>query len=228
MTRKPKSNGEYTAEDIQVLGGREAVRRRPGMYIGSTDQRGLHHLIYEITYNSIDEAMAGCCDNIVVTIREDNSVSVTDNGRGIPVDIHPSTKVSALETVMTVLHAGAKFGGKTYVVSGGLHGVGASVVNALSEWCNIDIRRDSNVYHQEYKRGVPQGPVEVTGKADDTGSTTTFLPDSEIFGEISYDFDTVSERLREMAYLNKGRTPNGPSTLRAASPVLSAISTATG
>jgi DNA gyrase subunit B len=196
--------GEYTAEDIQVLGGREAVRRRPGMYIGSTDQRGLHHLIYEIAYNSIDEAMAGCCDKIFVTLKADKSVSVTDNGRGIPVDIHPTTKVSALETVMTVLHAGAKFGGKTYTVSGGLHGVGASVVNALSEWCNVDIKRDGKIHHQEYRRGVPQGPLQVTGDAEDTGSTTTFLPDSEIFKEISYDFDTVSERLREMAYLNKG------------------------
>jgi len=204
MTRRKREINDYTAQDIQVLGGREAVRRRPGMYIGSTDQRGLHHLIYEIAYNSIDEAMAGCCDKIVVIINKDNSVSVTDNGRGIPVDIHPTTKVSALETVMTVLHAGAKFGGKTYVVSGGLHGVGASVVNALSEWCNIDIKRDGKIHHQEDKRGIPQGPIEITGKADDTGSTTTFLPDSEIFSEISYDFDTVSERLREMAYLNKG------------------------
>jgi DNA gyrase subunit B len=197
-------NNEYTAEDIQVLGGREAVRRRPGMYIGSTDQRGLHHLIYEIAYNSIDEAMAGCCDQITVTIRQDNAVSVIDNGRGIPVDIHPTTKVSALETVMTVLHAGAKFGGKTYAVSGGLHGVGASVVNALSEWCMVDIKRDGKVHHQEYKQGIPQGPLTVTGKADSTGSTTSFLPDLEIFGEISYDFNIISERLREMAYLNKG------------------------
>jgi DNA gyrase subunit B len=196
--------GEYTARDIQVLGGREAVRRRPGMYIGSTDQRGLHHLVYEIAYNSIDEAMAGCCDRIVVTLKADNSVSVVDNGRGIPVDVHPTTKVSALETVMTVLHAGAKFGGKTYAVSGGLHGVGASVVNALSEWCTVDVKRDGKIHHQEYARGVPKGPLEVIGKADDTGSTTTFLPDKEIFGEISYDFDTLSERLREMAYLNKG------------------------
>ncbi|HEY97960.1 MAG TPA: DNA topoisomerase (ATP-hydrolyzing) subunit B [Dehalococcoidia bacterium] len=204
MTRRKREINDYTAQDIQVLGGREAVRRRPGMYIGSTDQRGLHHLIYEIAYNSIDEAMAGCCDKIVVIINKDNSVSVTDNGRGIPVDIHPTTKVSALETVMTVLHAGAKFGGKTYVVSGGLHGVGASVVNALSEWCNVDVRLDGKVHHQEYKRGVPQGPVQVIGDADDTGTTTIFHPDPEIFGEISYDFDTVSERLREMAYLNKG------------------------
>ncbi|MGD9142444.1 MAG: DNA topoisomerase (ATP-hydrolyzing) subunit B [Dehalococcoidia bacterium] len=206
MAKKAKNNGnnDYTAQDIQVLGGREAVRRRPGMYIGSTDQRGLHHLIYEIAYNSIDEAMAGCCDKILVIIREDNSVSVTDNGRGIPVDIHPSTKVSALETVMTVLHAGAKFGGKTYVVSGGLHGVGASVVNALSEWCYVDIRRDDKIHHQEYRRGVVQGPLEVTGKTNETGSTTTFLPDSEIFSEIKYDFNVIAERLREMAYLNKG------------------------
>ena len=202
-TRKRKP-GEYTAQDIQVLGGREAVRRRPGMYIGSTDQRGLHHLIYEIAYNSIDEAMAGCCDQIVVTLKAEKSVMVTDNGRGIPVGIHPTTKVSALETVMTVLHAGAKFGGKSYTVSGGLHGVGASVVNALSEWCSVDVKRDNEVHHQEYKRGVPQGSVQVIGKAKDTGSTTIFLPDKEIFSEISYDFDTVSERLREMAYLNKG------------------------
>jgi DNA gyrase subunit B len=199
-----RNAGEYTAQDIQVLGGREAVRRRPGMYIGSTDQRGLHHLIYEIAYNSVDEAMAGCCDRIVVTIKADKSVSVMDNGRGIPVDIHPSTKVSALETVMTTLHAGAKFGGKSYTVSGGLHGVGASVVNALSEWCTVDVRLDGKVYHQEYRRGVPQGPVQVIGESNDTGTTSTFLPDAEIFGTISYDFDTVSERLREMAYLNKG------------------------
>jgi DNA gyrase subunit B len=203
--RRKKDNG-YTAEDIQVLGGREAVRRRPGMYIGSTDQRGLHHLIYEIAYNSIDEAMAGCCDRITVTLKADKSVITIDNGRGIPVDIHPTTKVSALETVMTVLHAGAKFGGKTYAVSGGLHGVGASVVNALSEWCTVDVRLDGKVYHQEYQRGVPVAPVKLVGEAkvDDTGTTTTFLPDKEIFETISYDFDTVSERLREMAYLNKG------------------------
>jgi len=199
-----RNTGEYTAQDIQVLGGREAVRRRPGMYIGSTDQRGLHHLIYEIAYNSVDEAMAGYCDQIIVTIKADKSVMVEDNGRGIPVDIHPTTKVSALETVMTVLHAGAKFGGKSYTVSGGLHGVGASVVNALSEWCSVDVKRDNEVHHQEYKRGVPQGTVQITGKAKGTGSTTIFLPDKEIFSEISYDFDTVSERLREMAYLNKG------------------------
>jgi len=204
--KKPKSRSasEYTAEDIQVLGGREAVRRRPGMYIGSTDQRGLHHLLYEIAYNSVDEAMAGSCDYIVVTLKKDNSVSVMDNGRGIPVGIHSTTKVSALETVMTVLHAGAKFGGKSYTVSGGLHGVGASVVNALSEWVSVDVKRDGKIHHQEYKRGVPVAPVKVIGKANDTGTTVTFLADKEIFTELNYDFDTISERLREMAYLNKG------------------------
>jgi DNA gyrase subunit B len=195
---------EYTAEDIQVLGGREAVRRRPGMYIGSTDQRGLHHLLYEIAYNSVDEAMAGACDRIIVTLNKDKSVSVEDNGSGIPVDIHPTTKVSALETVMTVLHAGAKFGGRSYAVSGGLHGVGASVVNALSEWVKVDVKRDGKVHHQEYRRGVPVEPVKVIGKAEGTGTTTTFLADKQIFTELDYDFNTVSERLREMAYLNKG------------------------
>ncbi|MFA5308695.1 MAG: DNA topoisomerase (ATP-hydrolyzing) subunit B [Dehalococcoidales bacterium] len=201
--KKPKA-AAYSAEDIQVLGGREAVRRRPGMYIGSTDQRGLHHLLYEIAYNSIDEAMAGSCDHIVVTLKKDGAVSVEDNGRGIPVDIHPTTKVSALETVMTVLHAGAKFGGKSYTVSGGLHGVGASVVNALSEWVIVDVKRDGKVHHQEYKRGVPVAPVAVIGQAEGTGTTTTFLADKQIFTETTYDFETICERLREMAYLNKG------------------------
>ncbi|MEE8194276.1 MAG: ATP-binding protein, partial [Dehalococcoidales bacterium] len=174
-------NNEYSAEDIQVLGGREAVRRRPGMYIGSTDQRGLHHLVYEIAYNSIDEAMAGCCTRAVVTLHEDGSVTVEDNGRGIPVDIHPATDVSALETVMTVLHAGAKFGGKTYQVSGGLHGVGASVVNALSAWLVASVRRDGKIYRQEYKQGIPQGEITEVGTASDTGTTITFLADAEIF-----------------------------------------------
>jgi len=206
VTSQPESlsNNEYTAEDIQVLGGREAVRRRPGMYIGSTDQRGLHHLVYEIVYNSIDEAMAGCCTKIVVVIQENGTVNVEDNGRGIPVDVHPATNVSALETVMTTLHAGAKFGGKTYQVSGGLHGVGASVVNALSSWLRINVRRDGKLYQQEYKQGISQGEVKEVGEAGDTGTTITFLPDEEIFGKAKYDFDVLSERIREMAYLNKG------------------------
>ncbi len=195
--------GDYTAKDILVLGGLEAVRRRPGMYIGSTDQRGLHHLVYEIVYNSVDEAMAGFCDHIVTILKKDKSVSVIDNGRGIPVGIHPTTKVSALETVMTVLHAGAKFGGKSYTVSGGLHGVGASVVNALSEWCRVDVRLNGRIHTQEYRRGVPVEPVKATGKATDTGTTVTFLPDKQIFDEISYDFNVLCERLREVAYLNK-------------------------
>ncbi len=201
---KSVNNNDYRAEDIQVLEGREAVRRRPGMYIGSTDQRGLHHLVYEITYNSIDEAMAGCCDQILVTLCPDNSVKVEDNGRGIPVDIHPSTKITALETVMTVLHAGAKFGGHTYMVSGGLHGVGASVVNSLSSWLTASVRRDGKLYQQEYKQGIPCGGVEVVGEASDTGTTIVFLPDKEIFGKAEYDFNTISEHLRELAYLNKG------------------------
>ncbi len=195
---------EYTAEDIQVLGGREAVRRRPGMYIGSTDQQGLHHLAYEIVYNSVDEAMAGCCTRIEVTLQEDGAVRVEDNGRGIPVEIHPTTNKSALETVMTTLHAGAKFGGKVYQVSGGLHGVGASVVNALSSWLRINVKRDSKLYQQEYRQGIPQGKVTEVGSANGTGTTTTFLADEEIFGKVNYDFNTLSERLREMAYLNKG------------------------
>ena len=196
-------NNGYTAADIQVLGGREAVRKRPGMYIGSTDQRGLHHIIYEIVYNSVDEAMSGFCSRITVSIEPDKSVKVEDNGRGIPVDIHPSTKMSALETVMTTLHAGAKFGGKIYQVSGGLHGVGASVVNALSSWLKVNVKRDGYIYEQLYQRGIPQGEVSRVGQADDTGTSTTFLADEEIFGTISYDFDTLCERLREVAYLNK-------------------------
>jgi len=174
------------------------------MYIGSTDQRGLHHLVYEITYNSVDEAMAGCCDKVLVILKADGGVTVEDNGRGIPVDIHPSTKVSALETVMTVLHAGAKFGGRIYQVSGGLHGVGASVVNALSSYVCCNVRRDGKEYQQEYRQGIPQGPLTETDKAGGTGTTITFYADEEIFGTAEYDFDILSERIREMAFLNKG------------------------
>jgi DNA gyrase subunit B len=196
-------NNEYTAEDIQVLGGREAVRRRPGMYIGSTDQRGLHHVVYEIVYNSVDEAMAGYCTKIMVVIQKDGGVRVEDNGRGIPVEVHPATGVSALETVMTTLHAGAKFGGHTYQVSGGLHGVGASVVNALSSFVCCDVRRDGKIYQQKYKQGIPQGPLTEVGESNDTGTTITFYADEEIFGKVGYDFNILSERVREVAYLNK-------------------------
>lgn len=202
--KKAQSRSDYTAADIQVLEGLAAVRKRPGMYIGSTDQRGLHHLVYEIVYNSVDEAMSGVCDKIIVTINADNSVSVEDNGRGIPVGKHPTTGVSALQTVMTVLHAGAKFGGKAYQVSGGLHGVGASVVNALSERLEVSVKSNGKLYRQQYSRGKPLGDVAVVGEAEGTGTATTFLADSEIFTELEYDFETLSERVREIAYLNRG------------------------
>jgi len=199
-----ENNSRYTAKDIQVLGGIEAVRMRPSMYIGSTDRRGLHHLVNEIVDNSIDEAMAGYCDKIEVTIHEDNVVSVADNGRGIPVGIHPTTKVSAVETVMTTLHAGGKFGGGSYRVSGGLHGVGGSVVNALSAWASVDVKRDGKLYHQEYERGVPKAPLEKAGAAEGSGTLICFLADEKIFGEIDYSFDALAQSFREMAYLNKG------------------------
>ena len=197
---------EYTAEDIQVLEGLEAVRRRPGMYIGTTDTRGLHHLVYEVVDNSIDEAMAGFCSHIVITLASDGAVRVEDDGRGIPVDIHTATGVSALETVMTKLHAGGKFGGRGYKVSGGLHGVGASVVNALSSSTWVEVRRGGKVHRQEYQRGVPQGAIRVVGDAETegTGTTTYFLPDHDIFGDTPFEFETLVNRFREMAYLNKG------------------------
>jgi DNA gyrase subunit B len=199
-----KPSEEYTARDIQVLEGMEAVRRRPGMYIGSTDSRGLHHLIYEIVDNAVDEAMAGYCTRVLVRIAADSSVQVEDDGRGIPVDIHPTTGKSAVETVMTTLHAGAKFGGKGYTVSGGLHGVGASVVNALSSWLRVEVRRDGHMYAQEFRRGHSVGPLEQICEAVGSGTLTTFLPDEEIFGTPSYDFDDLCQRFKEMAFLNKG------------------------
>jgi DNA gyrase subunit B len=204
--KKPLS---YEAKDIQVLEGLEAVRRRPGMYVGGTDIKALHHLVYEVVDNSIDEALAGVCDRIEVTINSDSSVTVTDNGRGIPVDIHPQMKKSALEVVMTVLHAGGKFGGGGYKVSGGLHGVGVSAVNALSEWCEVEVKRDGKMYSQRYERGYPKGPVTVIGKAapKETGSRTTFKFDPEIFkGDLDYRFDTLSQRFREMAFVTRGVT----------------------
>ena len=195
---------QYTAQDIQVLEGLDAVRRRPGMYIGSTDETGLHHLVYEIVYNSVDEALAGYCDRIQITLGKDGQIEVEDNGRGIPVDIHPATGVSALETVMTRLHAGAKFGGKVYQVSGGLHGVGASVVNALASQLVIEVKRDGHVYRQEYRKGKPLAPVAIVGDSAETGTRTTFLADTEIFSKIEYNIDALAQRFREVAYLNKG------------------------
>jgi DNA gyrase subunit B len=198
----------YDATDIQVLEGLEAVRRRPGMYIGSTDVRGLHHLVYEVVDNSIDEALAGACDRIEITIHKDNVVTVTDNGRGIPVDVHKPTGKPALEVVMTILHAGAKFGSGGYKVASGLHGVGVSAVNALSEWMEVEVKRDGHRHRQRYERGVPATLVEVIGKAPDkeTGTTTTFLADSEIFKTLDYKFEALMQRFREMAFLNRGLT----------------------
>ena len=198
----------YEASDIQVLEGLAAVRRRPGMYIGSTDVRGLHHLVTEVVDNSIDEALAGACDRIEVVIHPDNSVAVVDNGRGIPVETHEATGRSALEVVHTVLHAGAKFGGGGYKVASGLHGVGVSAVNALSEWLEVEVKRGGKRYQQRYQRGVPVTPVEEVGKAakGETGNKTTFLPDSTIMQTLDYRFDALVQRFREMAFLTRGLT----------------------
>jgi DNA gyrase subunit B len=200
---KTKSTGKYEAENIQVLEGLEHVRRRPAMYIGDVGVRGLHHLVYEIVDNSIDEAMAGFCTEISVEITKDNSVIVVDNGRGIPVDMHPTEKKPAVEVVMTVLGAGGKFDKNTYKVSGGLHGVGASVVNALTEWCEVQVRRNGKVYRQKYKQGKATTKVEEIGKAKDTGTTVHFLPDSTIFKKTQLSFEILASRLRELAFLNK-------------------------
>ncbi len=196
----------YGAKDIQVLEGLEAVRRRPGMYVGGTDLKALHHLVYEVVDNSIDEALAGACNRIVVTIHPDSSVTVEDNGRGIPVDIHPEKKKSALEVVMTTLHAGGKFGHTSYKVSGGLHGVGISAVNALSEWCEVRVKREGKIHFQRYERGIPLEPVKVIGTCDpeDTGTITTFKFDREIFkGDMDYKFETLVQRFREMAFVTR-------------------------
>ncbi len=199
-----KINNDYDASQIQVLEGLEAVRRRPSMYIGSTCTKGLHHLVYEIVDNSIDEALAGYCDKIIIILQADGSVSVEDNGRGIPVDYHIKEKKSALEVVMTVLHAGGKFGGEGYKVSGGLHGVGASVVNALSIKTEVWIKSKGNIYYQSYHRGKPDESVKVVGEAEGTGTTTRFTPDPEIFESCEFSFDYLTHRLREMAFLNRG------------------------
>jgi len=195
---------KYTADDIQVLDDLEAVRLRPAMYIGSTDVRGLHHLVYEIVDNCIDEAMAGYCDKVLVEVGEDGVVTVSDDGRGIPIEKHATTGVSALETVMTILHAGGKFGHNTYKVSGGLHGVGASVVNALSSWAQVEVRRDGQLYRQEYNYGVPKGELVTVGESEGTGTTTSFLADKKIFDDTNYDYKTLAQHFREVAYLNKG------------------------
>ncbi len=196
--------GPYGAEQIQVLEGLEAVRKRPSMYIGSTGVRGLHQLAYEVVDNSIDEALAGVCDTINVIIRKDGSLQVVDNGRGIPVDVHPKTGRPAVEVVLTLLHAGGKFGGGAYRVSGGLHGVGVSVVNALSEWLEVEVRSGGNVYRQRYERGKPVTDLQVKGTADTTGTTITFMPDPKIFETVEFSFDTLAHRLRELAFLSRG------------------------
>lgn len=199
-----KTNGQYDAAQIQVLEGLEAVRKRPGMYIGSTGARGLHHLVYEIVDNSVDEALAGYCKTIHVTICKDNSIMVEDDGRGMPVDKHPKMGIPAVEVIHTILHAGGKFGGGGYKVSGGLHGVGASVVNALSTHMEVEIKRNGNIYKQCYEKGKTVTPLEIIGESKKTGSKTTFWPDPEIFDTIIYDYGTLQHRLREMAFLNKG------------------------
>ncbi len=198
------SAGEYSAKSIQVLEGMEAVRKRPAMYIGDTGERGLHHLVYEVADNSVDEALAGFCKNIEVSIGDGSVISVTDDGRGIPVEVIPEMKKSALEVVMTVLHAGGKFDNKSYKVSGGLHGVGVSCVNALSEWMEVEVKRDGKLYRQRYERGKPTAPVKEIGVANGTGTKVRFKPDSQIFNDIDFHFDILANRMRELAFLNKG------------------------
>ena len=207
-----KQNGEefesmgqhYDATTIQVLKGLDAVRRRPAMYIGDTGAKGLHHLVYEVVDNSIDEAMGGFCDHIKVVLGKDGSVMVEDNGRGIPVDNHPTQKKPALEVVMTMLHAGGKFDHRTYKVAGGLHGVGVSVVNALSEWCEVEVTRDGKRYFQRYERGNTVAPLKQKGKGRHPGTKTTFKPDGQVFAKTDFSFDVISARMRELAFLNAG------------------------
>ncbi len=206
MLENTKVESDYSDSQIQVLEGLEAVRKRPGMYIGSTSSRGLHHLVYEIVDNSVDESLAGYCNEIEVIINKDNSITNIDNGRGMPVGIHPKMGIPTVEVIHTILHAGGKFGGEGYKVSGGLHGVGASVVNALSEHMEVEVSREGKIFRQKYERGKPVTPLEVIGETDKTGTKTTFKPDVEIFDELEYDFDILLARFREMAFLNKGIT----------------------
>ena len=206
MSDETKVTQEYGAEQIQVLEGLEAVRKRPGMYIGSTSSSGLHHLVYEIVDNAIDEALAGYCKHITVTINPGNSITVTDDGRGIPVDIQPQTGRPALEVVYTVLHAGGKFGGGGYKVSGGLHGVGASVVNALSEWLRVRVHKNGSIYEMKFARGNITQEMRIVGKTDKTGTEVTFQPDPEMFDSLVYDYEILHERMREEAFLNAGLT----------------------